>query len=69
MRWTKDRPTRPGYYLRNNPAVLAIVKQIVWEIDGCLRTNTADGGAMPLERMHPSFWWFGPIPAPPGKSE
>lgn len=65
MKWTKQKPTKPGIYLRNNPAVLAVVRQDVIEIEGVLQTTSGEGYLMPLKGVSDTFLWYGPIPKPP----
>ncbi len=68
LRWTKNKPTEPGIYLRKNPHIQAVLKHRVIEVDGKLATSgTSDHcpGLWYIEKMSDTFWWYGPIPEPP----
>ena len=70
MKWTKRLPTKPGIYLRNNPACSHVVRQDCFLIDGELCTSNSAGGSLSAIRIAKwqgakGMWWFGPVPAPP----
>jgi len=70
MKWTQDKPTQPGIYLRSNPPISHIVRQDVFEgVNGVLVvSNHADPlNATPVAELPDRFWWFGPIPQPDWK--
>lgn len=64
--WTNTKPTKPGMYLRNNPAASAIVRAWIVSIDGVLNIIGKDGGGLSrLNNVSSTFWWLGPIEDPP----
>lgn len=64
--WFQGMPTKPGIYLRNNPGVLAVIRQDVFLIGKQLCTAGTEG-TVRLEKWPAaaSFWWYGPVPKPP----
>jgi hypothetical protein len=67
--WVREKPARPGRYLRNNPPARGVVRaDIVEGRDGklWLASGNIDDPKMPLvENLSDRWWWFGPIPDPP----
>ncbi len=70
MRWKNVVPTKPGIYLRKNPAISQIVRQDVFEMGGELCVSVIDG-TVRLSKWGGArcMWWFGPIPKPPNQAE
>ena len=60
--WINERPTKPGWYLRNNPAMLQPVLVSVFEVAG--RLMVSGEPSRDLDRTHPSWWWYGPVSTP-----
>ncbi|MCK5603899.1 hypothetical protein KAR91_18575 [Candidatus Pacearchaeota archaeon] len=69
MEWTKNKPDKPGLYLRHNPPIRNFKKVEVVKLDGVIKTrlnipNSYATGLRPIEEAPDRFMWFGPIPAP-----
>lgn len=73
MKWTQDKPTEAGIYLRSNPPLSSIVRDDVFEGLGNVLKVSRPGdplfNATKVTDMPDRFWWFGPIPQPPWKKE
>lgn len=61
MKWTQEKPTKAGMYIRNNPPASARVVQIIHDFDGNLRVD-CEAGWVDLPNIDGQWWWFGPIP-------
>ena len=64
LEWTRNLPTIPGIYMRNNPPAQAVVRAFIFDLDGVLRLQLSDG-PIDLEKRRGAFLWFGPIPQVP----
>lgn len=73
-KWTQLAPSSPGMYLRVN-AGHSISRETVMRIDGKLMIHWgwgSDRNFVPVSNSgisKASWWWFGPIPAPPKEAD
>ncbi len=67
LRWTQQKPSEEGRYLRLNPPISHVIQVAVFVglKPGVLVVPNPENpfNGIPVSELPDRFWWFGPIPS------